>query len=718
MGHAKTKKLLCHGLAIAMTLSLVPSVPDSDAAQKKAKLAKKELTITQGKTKKIVIKNKKKKAKYQFKVSNKKVKVTSSGKVKALKVGKATVTVKEKYKKKTRKIGMVKVVVKDKKTNNNTKVTQTPASNKPTTQSTATPTPTAKPTATPSATPTATPPAKSEEVYKNYFEDGDTKGFTGRGGSVEVSNSENHTEGGMNSLLVTGRSASWHGATLPIAKYVEVGETYQFSAWAKQDSGQTQKIALKLQYTDAGGTTQYKSVIDGVEDGVECASGQWMELKGEYKIPENGGDIQLYLEAPDSETIDFLVDDVVIIGKPTENKGFQVTDEVYQEMTKKSVYSTGNNARIKSVIQKARDGEDVTLAYIGGSITEGALASPNSNCYAEVSAKAFGKAYGKNDGENVHFINAGMSGTPSDIGVVRYNRDVISRLSSGDHPDILFIEFAVNDYGCATGGKAYEGLIRQALKSGSAVVLIFSVFKQASGGRVCENYYRPYGEYYDIPMVSMGDAIMSHFSESGFYDWYFGDNLHPNNTGYKLMSDCIMKLMDTIDKQTAEKDNIKNIDAMAPKKSSAYQGIKILDASTEVSSDAALESVSAGGFTGKDTATGNFQYTYNGVQKAPWFPDNWMHTANSGSDSLKIRVKCKTLMLVYKLSSATAYGAADLYIDGVKKSTLSCYDQSGWNNGKVYLALEEDEVESHDIELKMADGSESKNFTLMAIGYN
>ncbi len=41
------------------------------------------------------------------------------------------------------------------------------------------------------------------------------------------------------------------------------------------------------------------------------------------------------------------------------------------------------------------------------------------------------------------FINAGMSGTPSDIGVVRYNRDVIDRLPEGsDHPDVLFIEFA------------------------------------------------------------------------------------------------------------------------------------------------------------------------------------------------------------------------------------------------------------------------------------
>ena len=62
---------------------------------------------------------------------------------------------------------------------------------------------------------------------------------------------------------------------------------------------------------------------------------------------------------------------------------------------------------------------------------------------------------------------------------------------------MLFIEFAVNDYGTATAGKGYEGLIRQALKSGSAVVLVFSVFKQASGGVVCENDYRPFGTYDD-----------------------------------------------------------------------------------------------------------------------------------------------------------------------------------------------------------------------------
>ena len=394
----------------------------------------------------------------------------------------------------------------------------------------------------------------------------------------------------------------------------------------------------------------------------------------------------------------------------------------YEKMLEDSVYSTGNNARIKQVIQNARDGKDVTLAYIGGSITEGALAKPNSMCYAEVSAKTFGAKYGKNNGENVHFINAGMSGTPSDIGVVRYNRDVIDRLPEGnDHPDVLFIEFAVNDYGTATAGKGYEGLIRQALKSGSAVVLVFSVFQKASGGVVCENDYRPFGTHYDLPMISMGNAISSYFDgndQKAFYKWYFGDSLHPNNTGYQLMADCITRMFDKMDKETAEEDNITDMDAMAPVKSSAYQGMKMLDSKTDVTKDNAITSFTSGGFNQNDNATGSFQYEYKGQKGAAWFPDNWMHTSTSGTDALKLKVKCKALTLIYKLSNSVEYGSADLYVDGKLQATLSGYDTSGWNNGKVYVAIEEDAEAEHTIELRMNDESESKKFTLMAIGYN
>ena len=48
MGCAKMKKLLCHGLAVAMVVSLTATASDSSAAAKKAKPAKKTITIEQG----------------------------------------------------------------------------------------------------------------------------------------------------------------------------------------------------------------------------------------------------------------------------------------------------------------------------------------------------------------------------------------------------------------------------------------------------------------------------------------------------------------------------------------------------------------------------------------------------------------------------------------------------------------------------------------------
>lgn len=255
MGCAKMKKLLCHGLAVAMVVSLTATASDSSAAAKKAKPAKKTIKIEQGKSKKIVVKNKKKKAKYKFTASNKRIKVSASGKVKAVKVGTAKVTVKEKYKKKTKKIGTVKIIVTKKKT---VKVTKVPVqTSKPTNQPTSTPL--EKPLVT--KVPIKTPEPVASEVYSNYFEDGDLKGFAPIGGKLEVSNSQNYTEGGMNSLLVKDRTSETDGAKLPISAYVIAGEHYQFSVVVKQDTGKSQKVALRMTYTDQNGMARDVTLI-------------------------------------------------------------------------------------------------------------------------------------------------------------------------------------------------------------------------------------------------------------------------------------------------------------------------------------------------------------------------------------------------------------------------------------------------------------------------
>ena len=322
MGCAKMKKLLCHGLAVAMVVSLTATASDSSAAAKKAKPAKKTITIEQGKSKKIVVKNKKKKAKYKFTASNKRIKVSASGKVKAVKVGTAKVTVKEKYKKKTKKIGTVKIIVTKKKT---VKGTKTPVqTSKPTNQPTSTPS--EKPQVT--EVPIKTPEPVASEVYSNYFEDGDLKGFAPIGGKLEVSNSQNYTEGGMNSLLVKDRTSETDGAKLPISEYVIAGEHYQFSVVVKQDTGKSQKIALRMTYTDQNGMARDVTLITNADAGKACASGKWTTLKGEITIPKNQGDAAMTLTMT-TATDSFLVDDVIISGK-AQNNVYKVSDEEYE----------------------------------------------------------------------------------------------------------------------------------------------------------------------------------------------------------------------------------------------------------------------------------------------------------------------------------------------------------------------------------------------------
>ena len=105
----KAKQILC--MVMAAGLILQPQAAASEA--KKASVAKRKMTIKVGQSKKISIKNKKKKAKYTFTSSAKKVaKVSKKGVIKGLKAGKSKITVKEKFKKKTKKVGTIAVTVK------------------------------------------------------------------------------------------------------------------------------------------------------------------------------------------------------------------------------------------------------------------------------------------------------------------------------------------------------------------------------------------------------------------------------------------------------------------------------------------------------------------------------------------------------------------------------------------------------------------------------
>ena len=292
-----------------------------------------------------------------------------------------------------------------------------------------------------------------------------------------------------------------------------------------------------------GGGTKLQAILrgDGAEQKIYLSQAEWAE---DDDIP---GQIYVILETPDETArlnVRLYLNDGYRAPKTTGEEEIAFESAEYEQMIADSCVSCGDSKRLRRVIERAKRGEEVTIAYIGGSITQGAGAVPiYTQCYAYQSWRRFQKMYG--NGENVRFIKAGVGGTPSELGMIRFERDVLR--DGSVKPDIIVIEFAVNDQGDETQGDCYESLVRKALKQPNepAVVLLFSVF--ANDENLQERMI-PVGMHYHLPMVSIKNAVTKQFyyghgagrimtKNQFFYDIY-----HPTNDGHHVMSDCLLHL--------------------------------------------------------------------------------------------------------------------------------------------------------------------------------
>lgn len=180
------------------------------------------------------------------------------------------------------------------------------------------------------------------------------------------------------------------------------------------------------------------------------------------------------------------------------------TDEEWtQAMYDKAMVSYGNTSMMQNVIKKAQSGEKVTVAYLGGSITEGISAGADG-CYAKLTYDYFAQKFGT--GDNVQYVNAGLSGTPSKLGILRLDRDVLAY-----EPDICFIEFAVNDGTETDYQNAYESIVRTLLQKNITPVLLFSV---TENDHSAQDYMKQIGEFYHLPMISYCDALRYLFANN------------------------------------------------------------------------------------------------------------------------------------------------------------------------------------------------------------
>ncbi|MCQ2596964.1 MAG: SGNH/GDSL hydrolase family protein [Treponema sp.] len=379
-----------------------------------------------------------------------------------------------------------------------------------------------------------------------------------------------------------------------------------------------------------------------------------------------------------------------------------IPDDVYATMLEKSIVAQGNNFRIKKFLEKIRSGEMVYVACIGGSVTEGAGPADFRDGYAYQFSKMLRTKYAPAGATNVTFDGAGLSGTSSPVGLVRYNQDVTNVL--GADPDLLVIEFAVNDGGEPTKQRAFEQLIRNVLEAKPEAVVM--AFYSAAKYPNTQTQMTMVASHYNIPQVSVQDAINNR--QSSFTDeQYFTDIVHPTKAGHTIMADCLMNIIDLADKADADE---------AVPVPEDYRKRKNFKGFRQILGDDENVKITSGDFNGKDGQTQGLKKTNKGD-----FPNNWYHKPSAGNDALKMKINCKNLILVYKDFGSWAgvkAGKADIYVDGKLAQTVNGFTGSGWNNCVETIVIDEEEAAEHTVEVRMKEGDEDKAFTICGMGYS
>ncbi len=349
----------------------------------------------------------------------------------------------------------------------------------------------------------------------------------------------------------------------------------------------------------------------------------------------------------------------------------ETADARYLQFYKDSIYSMGNTYRLVKKLEAAENGEKLTMAYLGGSITEmGKYTTPFSAYVKQTFAKG-----------GFTEVNAGLSGTSSVVGLVRSEPNVISK-----NPDIVFVEFSVNDHEDIMYKKCFESVIKRFLDLPNEPAVIILIHR-AKSGFSSQAQMVPVGENFNIPIISMDNALTKAFN-SGLLTLndYFTDDYHPHDKGGKLVSDCLSYFF-----RQAMKTENRSDSYSVPEKSvygTEYENCEYINPKNQTGFNA-----------GSWTAGGG----YNGGQILPY-----SYTLNGGSP-MSFKTEGKGLIIVFKANSS-GMGSIDVTVNG-KTTKVNGNKQYCWGGPDAELGYYQNTSGELNVSI-----SGSGQFTIWGIG--
>ncbi len=282
----------------------------------------------------------------------------------------------------------------------------------------------------------------------------------------------------------------------------------------------------------------------------------------EYKIKVSQGDITLSAANAyglNAATTHFTNE--ILVGHARLDEGFEFTGTV-KSPSDRFDYDNYYECRqpLYNTYYKLVENKKLNIVYFGGSVTAGYGSSDaESTSWRALTSKWFTDTFPE---AAVSSYNSAIGGSGSMHGAFRCAHDVLAL-----KPDLVFIEFAINDLYCGTSEsnvkKYYESIIRQ-IKTAYPDCDIISLYtidqSSASSGTlpIQTAAEESVAKHYNIPSISIGAALTSDIDckDNAAFSEYFTDIVHPNDKGYRRYFEIIREYLEYelvfADAQTSE----------------------------------------------------------------------------------------------------------------------------------------------------------------------
>lgn len=343
----------------------------------------------------------------------------------------------------------------------------------------------------------------------------------------------------------------------------------------------------------------------------------------------------------------------------------------YNKLLESSAAAYGSAERLNAALSK----ETPVIAYLGGSVTYGYSSNGmiEESYPVTISRRLGAKA-----------LNYSISGTSSLMTLV-----LAQTYLHKEKPDIVFVEFAVNEGLSAEGAESFECLLRKliSLESRPAIIVV-NVFNKDF--YTCDEFMTELCVCYGLTCISIARALIPAI-KSGIAEWsdYSADEVHPNADGHRFISDCILHSFNYISSRGKICENIVNTSAVF---GTRYENLQIIDLCEK-----------------------NYETE---AMLTDWdFLCFGRHLEACGKRLvIKTDAEFSGLFVIFAQNSSENMADAEVFIDGEKVFTLNGMSIFGWDN-PVLKKVWNGASGKHSIRISLVQGDEKKRFVLAAIGY-